>query len=148
MTNNTINTKDRLDIMCNFFFPYGKICILVHCVASYLLQTHADKSHTRAYYTYNMFEVNLVPRNLLLTTKWPNVTKVHVVILNPYYSPSSLSAAVCWAAVKKWTLTMAWSQCTVVLMSTCHEMCMNVCMLVQGRQCVSVSRVPACLRRF
>lgn len=55
------------------------------------------------------------------------MTQVHVVIHNPYYSPSSLSTAVCWATVKKWSLTMAWSQYRVVFMSTCHEMCIRVC---------------------
>lgn len=55
------------------------------------------------------------------------MTKVHVVILNPYYSPSSLSTAVCWVAVKKLSLTMAWSQYRVVFMSTCHQTCMDVC---------------------
>lgn len=62
-----------------------------------------------------------------MTTNWPNVTKVHVVILNPYYFPSSLSTVVCRATVKKLSLTMAWSQCRVVFLSTCHQTCMDVC---------------------
>lgn len=45
-------------------------------------------------------------RNFLLTNNWPNVTKVHVVILNPDYSPSRLLAA----ALEKWSVTMARSQ--------------------------------------
>lgn len=55
------------------------------------------------------------------------MTKAHVVFLNPYYSPSSLSTAVCPAAVKKLSLTMARSQYRVVFMSTCHQTLMNVC---------------------
>lgn len=55
------------------------------------------------------------------------MTKVHVVILNPHYSPSSLSTVVCWAVLKKIALTMAWSQYRVVSMNTCHQTCLNVC---------------------
>lgn len=132
--NNSQNRYSHMD-KCAFF--------CVHSVASCLLRTQDDETHT-CIHLGSTVHLQCVPTELLqdflMTANWPNVTKVRAVILNPHYSPSSLSAAMCRATMEKLSLSTAWSQ------STCHQTCMGVCrdeesVYQVGRLCASIWRL-------
>lgn len=75
---------------CDFFFFQTRSILFPS-------NTHphvpAKYSPNEVWHLYGPFWPMSVQSYLLLTSNWPNVTKVQVVILNLYYSPSSLSAA-------------------------------------------------------
>ncbi len=119
------------------------VCILQHLVSFKHTLTRHTHTLTHTYRHLQSVPIEFRAVKLPPDNNWPNVTKAHVVFLNPYYSPSSLSTAVCRVAQKKLSLTMAWSQSRVVFMSTCHQTFMNVCRGMSSEVLSQRDRLPA-----
>lgn len=140
--NNSQNRYSHMD-KCAFFLC--AFCSILFPSNTRWRDTH--NTHT-CIHLGSTVHLQCVPTELLqdflMTTNWPNVTKVRAVILNPHYSPSSLSAAMCRATMEKLSLSTAWSQ------STCHQTCMNVCrdeesVYQVGGLCASIWRLISVL---